>query len=156
MSLSPFARRMIGGGIAVVVLSLDALSKEMVIDRVDAPLAVTPFLNIALTFNRGMSYGWFNNGQIPPLLWLAVAVVLSSGLGLWLWRSPVLLIQVALGFIIGGALGNGVDRVSFGAVADFIDVHAVGWHFWTFNLADAAITVGAVLLFFDGLFRKPT
>lgn len=148
--------RLTGGLLAALVLAVDAASKGLVVSQYsDSPAVVlTPFLNVALTFNRGMSYGFLNAGQIPPVAWLAVALVFSLGLGAWLWKAPSRVIQAGLGLIIGGALGNGVDRVRFGAVADFIDVHAAGWHFWTFNIADAGITVGAILLFADSLFRK--
>ncbi len=148
--------RLIGSGLAVVTLALDALSKAVVLEHFTdgPPVALTTFLNISLTFNRGMSYGIFNRGQVPPWLWFAVAVALSLGLGVWLWRSQGRLIPIALGLIVGGALGNAVDRLTYGAVVDFLDVHALGWHFWTFNIADAAISLGAVLLLSDGLFRR--
>lgn len=158
MALSVPVRRTLGGVIALTVLALDAASKALVVGQFsDGPaVVVTPFLNIALTFNRGMSYGWFNAGQVPPVAWFALALVFAVFLGAWLWRAPGFLIQIALALIIGGALGNGVDRVTFGAVADFIDVHAAGWHFWTFNIADVGISLGAALLFFDSLLRKPS
>ena len=158
MVLSVPLRRTLGGALALVVLVLDAASKAVVVGHYSdgPPLVVTPFLNIALTFNRGMSYGWFNAGQIPPVAWFLLALVFAVVLSVWLWRAPGFLIQIALAFIIGGALGNGVDRMTFGAVADFIDVHAAGWHFWTFNIADVGISLGAALLFCDSLFRKPS
>ena len=77
---------------------------------------------------------------------------MTALLGLWLWRARAPLIGLGLGAIIGGALGNGYDRLAYGAVADFLDLHAFGRHFFVFNLADAAINVGVALLIFDGLF----
>ena len=153
--LSVRQSRALGLALALVVLALDLASKTWAAAALqDGPVAVLPFLNLALTWNYGISFGTLNAGQVPPWAWLALALAMSGALGVWLWRGPAALTRAALGLVIGGALGNGIDRVRFGAVADFIDVHAGGWHFWVFNLADSGITVGAVLLVADSLFRR--
>ena len=77
---------------------------------------------------------------------------MTALLGFWLWRARALLVGLGLGAVIGGALGNGYDRFAYGAVVDFLDLHAFGRHFFVFNLADAAINLGVALLIFDGLF----
>jgi signal peptidase II len=80
--------------------------------------------------------------------------VVVAGLMVWLWRTSSLLVGLALGLIAGGAVGNVIDRLRFGAVTDFLDFHWGEWHFPAFNLADSAITVGVGLLVIDGLLSR--
>lgn len=79
-------------------------------------------------------------------------MVVTALIALWLWRARAPLVGFGLGLIVGGAIGNGYDRLVYGAVVDFLDLHAFGRHFFVFNLADAAINVGVALLIVDGLF----
>ncbi len=83
-----------------------------------------------------------------------LSVAIAIGLVVWMRKSTSALVTLALGGIIGGALGNVIDRVRWGAVADFLDVHVMGYHWPAFNVADSAISVGAVLLVLDALFAK--
>jgi signal peptidase II len=144
---------------AAVIVVLDQLSKWYVIEVVMNPprtIEVTPFFNLVMGWNRGVSFGLFNTGSamavwLLPALAAAIVVVLT----VWLSRVDRLLLGAALGSIIGGAVGNIIDRLRFGAVADFLDVHAMGYHWPAFNLADTMITVGAALLIFDSLFVRP-
>jgi signal peptidase II len=76
-------------------------------------------------------------------------------LAVWLWRALRSIPAAALGLVIGGALGNVVDRIRFGAVFDFLDVHVAGWHWPAFNVADSAISVGVAVLLIDSLFQNP-
>jgi signal peptidase II len=85
---------------------------------------------------------------------LAVTLAATLLLCLWLWRARNTLTGLGLGAIVGGALGNGYDRFIFGAVVDFLDFHAFGYHFYVFNLADSAITLGVALLLFDALLAE--
>ena len=145
-------------GTAAGVAVLDFLTKRWV-ESALAPgqvMEVTPFFNLVLTFNPGAAFSLFaqaSGWQRPFFIGVAVmaAVVIT-----WLlrrhWRDT--LFGVALSLILGGALGNLWDRVVLGHVVDFLDVHAAGWHWPAFNLADSAISVGAALLIWDG-FRKP-
>jgi signal peptidase II len=147
-----------GLGIAALVAVLDQLSKWWVVEVVMNPprtIEVTPFFNLVMGWNRGVSFGLFNTDS-PVTAWLlpAVAVVIVVVLTAWLIRVDRLVLGAALGFIIGGAVGNIVDRLRFGAVADFLDFHAIGVHWPAFNLADAMITVGAAVLIFDSLFVR--
>lgn len=82
----------------------------------------------------------------------AVAVIICVALAVWLARSTHWVVTVGLAMIIGGALGNVIDRVRFGAVYDFLDVHVVGWHWPAFNVADSAISIGVALLILNSLF----
>ncbi len=130
------------------IIGLDASTKEAALMYLDgATVQVLPILNLTLGFNRGVSFGMFaadgaQGWWAIVLLTLAICSVLA-----WLWhRSQRLLERLGYAAILGGALGNLVDRVADGAVTDFLDLHAGGWHFPTFNLADVGITAGVVLL----------
>ena len=146
----------LGVAAALVVIVLDQLSKWWILDIVMRPpraIEITPFFNLVLVWNRGVSFGLFNepggwNAIVLPVLALAIVALLL----IWLARSDNRLTGLSLGLIIGGAIGNVIDRVRFGAVIDFLDVHAAGWHWPAFNVADSAITVGAALLIADALF----
>lgn len=143
--------------LAAVIILVDQLVKLWVVGTMQADprvIEVTPFLNLVMAWNRGVSFGMFADAEFGPWVFLGVAVVFSVVLAVWMWRSDSRLLRLALAAMIGGALGNAIDRVRWGAVADFVDVHAFGWHFWAFNVADAAISIGAVLLIADSLFRR--
>jgi signal peptidase II len=139
--------------IAAVVVVLDQLTKWLALAQLapGQPIEVTGFFNLALAFNRGAAFsflatagGW--QGVVFALLAVAAALVIS----LLLWRNPARrLFCGGLALILGGALGNLVDRLRLGAVVDFLDFHAFGWHWPTFNVADSAITLGAALLILD-------
>ncbi len=141
---------------AATILILDQVSKWVIlIEVMDPPrvIPLTPFFNLVLGWNRGISFGMLDgdsslNLWLLPLLALAIIVALV----VWLARTDGGLVAHALGLIIGGAAGNVVDRLLHGAVVDFLDIHAAGWHWPAFNVADAGITVGAGLLILDSLF----
>ena len=138
--------------IAGAVVVLDQLTKWAILTSLDGAVAVTPFFNLVVVWNRGVSFGMFgSDGALAPwiLSGLALAVVLA--LLVWLRQVDHPLPGVGLGLIIGGAVGNVIDRVRFGAVLDFLDVHALGWHWPAFNVADSAICIGAAFLLVDGL-----
>lgn len=148
-----------GLGLALVVFGLDQLSKWWIVEQVmQTPRAVevTPFFNLVMGWNRGVSFGLFNQ-ESPYNVWVltAVALIIVIALLFWLRKAEKALVVVAIGMIVGGALGNVIDRIRFGAVADFLDFHAFGYHWPAFNIADSGITVGAGLLVFDALFAKP-
>jgi signal peptidase II len=149
----------LGAVAAVVVFALDRASKFAVLDRIGgeeaAPRPLMPFLDLALQWNRGISFSFFR--QDTPLgVWLLLGFTLAATalLAAWLWRTTSLVAGLGLGAIIGGALGNAYDRLAYGAVVDFLDLHAFGRHFFVFNIADAAINVGVALLVVDGLFGR--
>jgi signal peptidase II len=145
-----------GLGLAAVVVVLDQLTKWWILDHVMQPprvIEVTPFFNLVMTWNRGVSFGLFNNDSPYNALVLSgVALAIAALLVVWLARAAQPLMVWGLGLIIGGAIGNMIDRLRFGAVADFLDVHAGGWHWPAFNVADAAITIGVAVLIADSLF----
>lgn len=145
-----------GLGIAALVIALDQLSKWVMLNVVMTPpriIEVTPFFNLVYVWNRGISFGMFNtdspwNRWTLPVVALLIVVLLVW----WLRRAQHWLLITGLGLVIGGALGNVIDRALLGAVFDFLDVHAYGYHWPAFNIADSAITVGVCLLISDPLF----
>ena len=141
---------------AVLVLAVDQFSKWWLIGLLQAyphGLAITPFFNLVPVWNRGVSFGIFNAGDGGQKFWLiGVAGVMTAALAIWLARVGRLVLAIAIGMIIGGALGNVVDRLRFGAVADFFDFHLAGWHWPAFNFADSAIVLGVAVLLIDSLF----
>lgn len=149
-------RLRLGLVLAVVVLVADQATKAVMMGLIGTEpgggVAPASFLNIVVVWNRGMSFGLFN-AAAAPWAFVALALLISAGLLWWLWRADRAVTGLALGLIMGGALGNVVDRLRFGAVYDFLDFHLLGWHWPAFNLADSAITVGVGLLLLDSLFE---
>ncbi|MCH7543437.1 MAG: signal peptidase II [Proteobacteria bacterium] len=144
--------------VASAVIVLDQATKWWVVTIfMDPPRVVDvwPFFNVVMVWNRGVTFGFL--GDTPywgqwALVGLSLAIV--AILLLWLRRAETKWRAAAIGLIIGGALGNVIDRVHYGAVADFLDFHVAGYHWPAFNFADAAITVGVAIMFFDALFKR--
>ena len=116
-------------------------------------VTVTPFFDLVMVWNKGISYGLFAQdsraGQAVLIGFACVAVVV---LAIWLARTHSALVAAAIGLIIGGAIGNAIDRYVYGAVADFFAFHAFGYEWYVFNIADAAIVAGVIGLIYDTLF----
>jgi signal peptidase II len=147
-----------GLAVAVAVVILDQLSKIAVLaffaGRVlpQRMLSLTSFFDLVLTFNRGMSFGMFNNGPgLNAALFSLMAAVIVAVLLWWLSRVSHPFLAVAIGMIVGGAIGNVVDRLRFGAVVDFLYFHVGSWYWPAFNLADSAICLGVAAMLLDGL-----
>ncbi|CEJ16014.1 Lipoprotein signal peptidase [bacterium YEK0313] len=110
-------------------------------------IEIAPFFNLTLGFNTGVSFGMFRELFLDrPLMLAGIKMLIVAGLLLWAMRTPKPLETVGLGLIAGGAMGNIVDRISQGAVTDFLDFHVGRWHWPAFNMADTMITIGVVLL----------
>jgi signal peptidase II len=142
--------------VAAVVAVLDQVAKAWVLAYFGAHpgqsvVPVAPVFNLVLTMNRGMSFGLFNDGAVNALIFTALAAAIVTALLVWLARTSDALLQLAIGLVIGGAVGNVVDRLARGAVVDFLDFHLGAMHWFAFNLADAAISVGVALMVIDGL-----
>jgi signal peptidase II len=144
----------LGLAIAAAVAVADQLVKWWAITELAARpggIEVLPFFNLVLVWNRGVSFGLLGGAALPPWLLAAFAGLVAIGLAVWLARASGGWLVVGIGLIIGGAVGNIVDRLRYGAVADFLDFHIGVYHWPAFNVADASITVGVVLLIIDSL-----
>jgi len=153
----------IGGRFALVllVLALDQATKLWAASTLDygMPVALLPFFNLTLVHNPGAAFSFLADaGGWQRLFFIGLSAVVSLVLAAWIWRLPrtARLLGIALVLVLGGALGNLVDRIAYGYVIDFIDLHAGGWHWPAFNIADSAITCGVILLLADGLFGGRT
>lgn len=145
--------------LALAVLVLDQLTKWAALRWLDpfAPLVVAPFFNLVLVWNRGVSFGMFREaGDYGPWLLTALALLIGALLVVWLRREQRPLSRLALWLVLAGAVGNVIDRLRFGAVVDFLDFHALGYHWPAFNVADSAICIGAGLILVDSLLLSPT
>jgi signal peptidase II len=148
--------RISGALTALAVLLADHASKYWVLYGLklqsDERVVVAPFLNFELHWNPGVSFSLFQQDTAAGR-WMLLGLTLAATvlLSIWLWRVGSRLAAFGLGAIVGGALGNGYDRFIYGAVVDFLDFHAFGYHFYVFNLADSAITLGVVVLLLDSV-----
>ena len=115
---------------------------------------VTPFLDLVLACNAGVSFGILNRTGLNSLVFVGVAAAIILLLVLWLRRVPTRFLALAIGFIIGGAIGNVIDRLRFGAVIDFLYFHAGAWYWPAFNLADSAICLGVAAMLLDGILSR--
>ena len=138
----------------VLVVLLDQGTKHLVVSslQTNRPLAILPSVELLLSYNKGISFSWFqlaDDVQRWPLVGLSVLA--SALLGWWLSRVPSgrPILAMGLCLILGGALGNMLDRARIGSVVDFVDAYWRDWHFWAFNVADSAITIGVALMILD-------
>lgn len=173
--------------VAALIFIADQVSKWFVVEQIIKPLAlsdrtdpsampfiawllhardrmpfaqeqIAPFFNIVMVWNKGVSFGIFNNhGESGPLLLSILAFAIVTMFLIWMVRSPSSLVRLGIAMIVGGALGNVVDRVRFGAVVDFLDfhIHTERWgnlHWPAFNLGDSTICLGIAMLLFHSLF----
>ena len=149
---------------AIAVLVIDQASKLWLLYGFDLAqrgvVRVTPFFDLVLAWNVGISFGWFQtDNQLAQVALIAIKAIAVVVLGIWMARSSTLLATLALGLIIGGAIGNAIDRVAYGAVVDFALFHVqIGektFNWYVFNLADAAIVAGVAALLYDSFFGSP-
>ncbi len=143
-------------GLALFVVAADQLSKAWASAALSLhePVEVLPVLSLTLMHNEGAAFSLLSDaGGWQRWFLTALAVVLGVVIAVWIHRLPATarLQSAALGLVLGGAVGNLVDRLRLGHVVDFIDCHYRGWHWPAFNIADAAITLGAILLIMGGL-----
>ncbi len=152
MAAGPWFR--LGLGTALVVLALDQLTKWWIIHVFELPgrgrVAVAPFLDLVMLWNPGISYGLFaQDTAFGRNILIAIAVGAALLLTVWMARTNSRLQAISLALIVGGAVGNAIDRAIYGAVADFVSLHAYGFYWYVFNIADAAIVGGALALLYD-------
>lgn len=139
---------------ALLTVILDQATKLYTLFVLDLPLRepvrLAPFLDLIVVWNRGISYGLFQqNSDFGRWILIAVSIAASVGLTFWIRRTRSKFLALSLGLIVGGAVGNVIDRLAYGAVFDFIHVHAGSFSWYVFNVADAAIVAGVVGLLYD-------
>ena len=143
--------------LATATFVLDRLTKAWALDifagRETAAIEVTPFFNLALVWNYGISFGMLADHQQPLLLTIASLIIVAILL-IWLYKNTCRWTAWGLGLVIGGATGNIIDRLMFGAVVDFLDFHVAGYHWPAFNIADSGIFIGVVLLCVSSMFER--
>ena len=151
-----------GLGCAAIVIAIDQLSKWLILTEVMNPprvIEITGFLNLVLVSNKGVSFGLFSSDAVwaQPAL-ASFAALVSILLVIWMRQAQHCFSAIFLGLVVGGALGNAIDRLLHEAVVDFLDFHVAGYHWPVFNIADSAITVGVIFIIAEGLFadRKKT
>lgn len=141
--------------LALATIAIDQAHKFWMLDvygiEAKGRVEVTPFLDLVFVKNIGVSYSLFNQeSREGQYLLVAFAIVASAGLWLWLnWSQGSRLMAISLGLIIGGAIGNAIDRLRIGGVADFFSLHAYGFHWYVFNIADVAIVAGVIGLLYE-------
>ena len=149
---------------AAVTLVADQASKLWLLNVFElarrGAVKVTPFFDLVLAWNIGISFGWLqNDSQAAQIALMAVKAVAVVALAIWMARSHTRLATVALGLIIGGAIGNGIDRLAYGAVVDFallhLDIGGATYNWYVFNLADVAIVAGVAALLYDSFLGVP-
>ena len=173
------SKPLVGFSIAIDILILDQLSKWLILEyvlkeqvqpngiRLDlwqwlttspprlpfVSIEILPFFNLTMVWNEGISFGLFQGSGVWILS--SIALTITAIFSVWMTKATGWVQAISLGMVIGGAIGNVIDRLRFGGVADFFDFHVMGWHYPAFNVADCAIVVGIALLVFDGVFLEP-
>ncbi len=176
-----FLKPLIGFNVALDIIIADQLTKWLVLEHIVRPQAVpgsasqslfdwfgqaqerlpstqievAGFFNWVMVWNEGISFGLFSDGSTSPFVMIAIALLITGLFSVWLARAKTWFLALSLALVIGGAIGNIIDRVRFGAVADFLDFHVAGYHWPAFNLADSCITIGVAFVILDGLFLAP-
>ena len=149
---------------AIVTLVLDQASKFWLVHVFDiarrGTVKLTPFFDLVLAWNPGISFGWFqNDGAMAQFVLMGIKAAAVVVLAIWMARSRTPLATVALGLIIGGAIGNGIDRLVYGAVVDFalfhVQIGETTFNWYVFNLADVAIVAGVAALLYDSFWGLP-
>ncbi len=149
--------RRLGVGIAALALAVDQGSKLFLLYAAGfanpgRTVPVLPFFNLVMVWNPGISYGLFPaTGRLGTALLVAISLAAVAGLGWLLWGSASRALTAGYGLIIGGALGNLIDRLIYGKVADFFHFYGFGHDWYVFNVADLSITLGAVAIVYDVL-----
>jgi signal peptidase II len=142
--------------IAIISLVLDQAHKFYMLESYRiaeiGKVEVTSFLNFVMVWNRGISFGMFSGHDYSNYIFISVASIISVILLVWLKKTNIKIEAYGIGFVIGGAIGNLIDRMRFGAVADFFDFHVAGYHWPAFNIADSSIFIGACILIISSLF----
>jgi signal peptidase II len=149
-SLEPtITHRTLGITCGIFAIIIDQINKSALIDvmyaRALEPITVTGYFNLVMAWNKGVSFSMLaeHDARYPLVV---MALIVSGFLFVWMWQEADKAIALSLGLIIGGAVSNAIDRINYGAVADFFDFHLIGYHWPAFNLADSFIFIGVAIL----------
>ena len=146
-------------GLAALVILVDQLSKYWILYVYDLPSRIStpiagPF-SLTMVWNRGVSFGLFRaDADLVRWILTLFSICVAIALAIWVRKAHRPLLGVGLGLVIGGAIGNAIDRIRFGAVVDFLDFQRLGFFPWVFNVADSAITIGVVFLLLDSMRKE--
>ena len=150
--------------IALIICVADLYSKEQIFLFLDHKakeyglpyfqMEITGFFSLVKVWNKGVSFGMLNDLTYGKYILSALNIIITLILSIWLYRNRHPYVMIALALIIGGALGNLIDRLNNDAVADFLDFHLFSYHWPAFNLADSSVFIGVALLLLEGLFIK--
>ena len=150
--------------IAFIVAVVDIASKRVIFAILEnialreetryPAIELFPFLNIVYVWNRGVSFGMFNNIENAHLILSALQLGIAFVITIWMYNNKNRFFILPLALIVGGALGNALDRIKNGAVADFLDLHIANYHWPAFNIADSCIFIGVVMIIFHDFFLK--
>ena len=150
--------RAYGAILATLVIVVDQVTKWWILDFFSertSSIEATPFFNIVLVMNRGVSFGLVPiEAAWGPWLFTGIAAIIVAVLIVWLVRAAQPLLAIGIGLVIGGAIGNVVDRLRYGGVVDFLDFHLGAYHWPAFNVADTSIVLGVAALLYSSLFTK--
>jgi signal peptidase II len=142
--------------IALISLVIDQASKIYLVDVYKiasiGTQKITDFFNLVMVWNRGISFGMFSGHESSNYFFIGVSIVIVGVLAYWLTKTDLKLEAIGIGFVLGGAIGNIIDRFRYGAVADFFDFHIGDKHWPAFNIADSSIFIGACILIISSLF----
>ncbi len=147
---------------SIIIAYLDLMTKSLAFKAVENNfidsgypyIIITDFFNIVKVWNFGVSFGMFNDLEYSKEIFVVLVSLISIGLAIWLYKIEDKILIAAITLILGGALGNLIDRIINSAVADFLDFHAFGYHWPAFNLADIAVFCGVALFLIDDLILK--
>jgi signal peptidase II len=156
--------RLLGLAAAIAVLGIDQATKLWLLFVFDigrrGAVRIAPFFDLVLAWNVGISFGWFqNDSAVAQIVLTAIKAIAVIVLAIWMARSQTRIATLALGMIIGGAIGNAIDRLAYGAVVDFalfhVQIGEKNLNWYVFNLADAAIVAGVAALLYDSFLGSP-
>lgn len=148
--------------IAIILAIFDLFSKKIIFEIIDKNylqngsdyIEILPFFNLVKVWNNGVSFGMFNSLENSQIIFSILVSAISLFIIFWLYRNQEKYMMIALSLILGGAIGNLSDRIHNGAVADFLDFYAFGYHWPAFNLADSYVFIGVFMLIIDDFLLK--
>ncbi|MFN7038045.1 MAG: signal peptidase II [Alphaproteobacteria bacterium] len=139
--------------IIFLLIVIDQFTKNLAINLIsksnDNYISLTPFLNIVLVQNKGVTFGIFNNIKYGNIIFSLIGIIAITILFFWFKKDNNNITKLAISFIISGAIGNVIDRIKYGAVTDFLDFYIKDYHWYSFNIADSAICIGVIILLYE-------